>query len=267
MLVDKLIVKAKKIITDKEIIIQNIFKVELNTQFKDNIVFKNVLYVMQSQTYFGKLHSLDKELQSLSLENYIGKDVITCLLDKHYLIKLLATDLIFADCSNDERTCTIESNNIHDKYSKFGEFYENQFEIKRNDRVLIIGADVIIPRSLFKLSEHIRVTDIDNNRIGRKYDFKNKEIIIEDGHKSNNKYIEESDWIFVTGMTLTNKTADDIIEKALLNNAKLVFNLTSCSNLANELLNLGIHSVVTVGFPTLDMPGKTLIKILSKNSN
>ena len=104
---------------------------------------------------------------------------------------------------------------------------------------------------------NVFATDFDKAVIGT--DFGG--VIVEDGHAMTLNRVSESDLVLMTGMTICTNSFDEIMRKINSNKAIAIMYCETGSNFANELISLGIHSVVAEEYPFYMFPGMTHISV------
>lgn len=268
ILFSRLLRKAENLVVNlkKQLAVESILRIDQRFLFDHNAVFNNTLYLFQAGGLIGKAYNQDESINNLNLNSYVGRSIDACLRDDNYFIQLLALDCAFTQKHNPPlKTYIIESDNVHDKLNQYMNIVRDNIPIEENERVIVIGADAVIPLALAGRTRNIKVTDLSERRIGKKYKINSTTSIaeIEDGGEKSLKYVEQSDLAVVTGMTLSTRTMEEIINVARRSRTRLVFYMVTCANLAEELISEGATTVIANGFPPIDMPGKTVVGIYS----
>ncbi len=241
--------------------IESITKIAYRFSFEKDHTFHNTLFLMQGNGFYGKVHSDTKKCKNL--QKYVGCSLVDLLNDENHLIRLLALDSIFYfQNKKHNKSFYVESDNIIIKHNKFRSILNKCLTIEQDDKVLILGADPIIPYLVYEKTKNIIVTDLSKERIGRHYKIGNSILPIKNA-KYNSDYFKKCNLAIVTGMSFSSNTINRIIE--FKNETRLIFYLVSCANLARELISTGAEMVISVNFPTLDMPGKTRIDLYNSN--
>jgi len=76
--------------------------------------------------------------------------------------------------------------------------------------------------------------------------------------------IQESDYTIATAMVFTNNTANLVFETAKKSQSKLIFFMETGSNFGQELLDYGVHRVVSEFYPFYDFYEKTKYCLFEK---
>lgn len=269
-LLTRLLRKAEDLVTNSgvQLTVESILSIDQMFLFVNGAVFNNTFFLLNAGKHQGKAYTQDESIRNLNIDTYMGRSLEDCLRDDNYFIRLLALDCAFSLKQKvPNKTYIVESDNAHDKLTQYMNIVRDNILVEENERVVVIGADATIPLALTDRTRNLRVTDLSERRIGKKYKTNDGAIIteIENGYEKSLEYVKQSDLAIVTGMTFSTNTVEEIIREARKSRTRLAFYMVTCANLAEELISQGASIVIAIGFPPIDIPGKTVVEIYKSN--
>jgi hypothetical protein len=126
--------------------------------------------------------------------------------------------------------------------------------------VLMIGVVNKIAEALHDCGMKILLSDLDRRVVGSTV----SGIEIQNGEQ-NRQLIQDCDIVLATGMTITTKTLDQILDTTKRYRKPMVMFAQTGSNFAEEYLTLGIEGILAEHYPWYSMPGRSLIKVFRRS--
>jgi hypothetical protein len=203
-------------------------------------------------------------------EALLGEDVLELNTD-YRCIKIAALDAVFSSLNRTpSESVTLEGRNVDKNTLRADIVIRESYRLLnkrtpksgRKYKVVNVG---VVGNFLHLLSQRgdleICATDFYEGVVGKRVHG------VEVQHGRNTpRLVGEADVAIVTGMTLANKTLEQILEVALENGTRLVMFAETGSHFASEYCKLGVDSVVSEPFPFyLSSEGRTQIDIYRRD--
>ena len=131
---------------------------------------------------------------------------------------------------------------------------------KRSPVITMVGSVGNVLRELRKMGNaKIYATDFDESLIGKQLGG----VWVESGSKTEER-LAQSDIGLITAMTLATNTLQSIVNLSSANGTKLIMFAETGTHFADELIDMGIDSIVAEEFPFYMFPGNTKVSVYRK---
>lgn len=129
-------------------------------------------------------------------------------------------------------------------------------------RITMVGAVGSILSKLIKRTQSVFATDLDPTLIGKELGG----VVVEDGFSRTLERVSQSNVALVTGMTLETNTLEAILQTAHLHKVKVILFAQTGGNLAGELIEMGVDSIISEEYPFYMFPGSTIARIYRRET-